>query len=66
MCYYFDDIIKAIDIYSGDILLDEISYKTFKNISIYSILYKNFMGSIPFRIRFDKIDLLNIMLELDI
>ena len=26
MCYYFDDIIRDIDIYFGDILLDEKSY----------------------------------------
>ena len=55
-CYYFDDIMKVIDIYSGDILLDEKSYKTYENILIYDISYKTFMGSTPLRIRFDKID----------
>ena len=55
-CYYFDDIMTVTDIYFSDILLDEKSYKTFKNILIYEILYKTFMGSIPLRIRSDKID----------
>ena len=47
---------KATDIDSGDILLDRKSYKTYKNILIYDISYKTFMGSIPLHIRFDKID----------
>ena len=59
-CYYFDDTIRYIDIYSGNILLDKKSYKTYKNILIYDIQiiisYKTFMGSIPLRIRYDKID----------
>ena len=36
-CYNFDDIMKAINIQSGDILLDEKSYKAYKNIFIYDI-----------------------------
>ena len=36
-CYYFDDIMKAIDIYSEIILLDE---KIYKNILICDISYK--------------------------
>ena len=51
-CYYFDDVMKARDIDSGNILLDE---KIYKNILIYDISYKSFMGSKPFRIWFDKI-----------
>ena len=44
-CYYFDDIMRDIGIHSGDILLDEKSYKTYENILIYDILYsyKTFM-----------------------
>ena len=34
-CFYFDDIIRDKYIYSGDILLDEKSYKTSKNILIH-------------------------------
>ena len=45
--YYFDDIMKARDIDPWNILLDE---KIYKNILIYSISYKNFMGSKPLRI----------------
>ena len=55
-CYHFDDILRAISIYSGDILLDEKSYKTHKKILIYVISYKSFMGLISLRIRFSKID----------
>ena len=55
-CYYFDDIMRALDIHSGDILLDKKSYKALENILIYNISYKIFMGSIPLRIRFGKID----------
>ena len=43
----------AKDIYSGNILLDE---KLYKNILIYDISYKTFLGSKPLRIWFDKID----------
>ena len=55
-CYYFDDIMTVTDIYVSDILLDEKSYKAFKNILIYEISYKTFMSSIPVRIRSDDID----------
>ena len=44
------------DINFNNILLDKKSYKTYKNILIYDILYKTFMGSKPLRIRFDEID----------
>ena len=43
----------ARDIDSGKILLDE---KIYKNILIYDISYKTFMGSKLLRIWFDKID----------
>ena len=43
MCYYFDDIIKDVDIYFGDILLDENIYE---NISVYDISYKTLMSPI--------------------
>ena len=52
-CYYFDDIMKATDIDSENILLDE---KIYKNILIYEISYKTFMVSKPLRIWFDEID----------
>ena len=44
---------KARDFDSGSILLDE---KIYKNISIYYISYKTFIGPKPLRIWFDKID----------
>ena len=53
---YLDDITRAIDIYSGDILLYEKSYKKYGIVLIYGISYKTCVGSIPLRIRFDKID----------
>ena len=52
-CYYFDDIMRVIDIDFNNILLDE---KSYKHLSIYNILYKNFMSKNPLRIWFDKID----------
>ena len=41
------------DIYSGNIFLDE---KLYKNILIYGISYKSFMGLKLLRICFNKID----------
>ena len=38
--YYFDCIMRDTDIYSGDILLHEKSYKTYKTILIYDISKK--------------------------
>ena len=55
-CSYFEDIMRARDIDSGNILLEEKSHKTCENILIYDISYKIFMSSIPMHIRFDKID----------
>ena len=51
--YYFDDIIKDIDINLSNILLDE---KLYENISVYDISCKTSMGPKSLRIRFDKID----------
>ena len=36
-CYYFDDIVKFIDVDLDDILIDE---KSYKNILVYNISYK--------------------------
>ena len=47
---------RDIVIFSGDVLLDEKSYKTYENILIYDISNKNFMGSIPLHITFDKLN----------
>ena len=52
-CYYFDDIMKVIDIYSKNILLEK---KIYKNNLIYDVSNKTFMGSKTLRIWFDKID----------
>ena len=52
-CYYFDDIIKDIDTYLVDTLLDKILYKT---ILVYDISYKTSMAPKPFRIWFNIID----------
>ena len=67
MCYYFDDIMTFKDIHFRDILFDEKSYKKYKNILIYDISYKSFMGSKPLCIRFNKIyGFIKFMMELDI
>ena len=50
-CYYFDDVIKDIDINFTDILLDE---KSCGSTSVYDISNNNFNGSKT--IRFHKID----------
>ena len=55
-CYYLDDITRAIDIYCCDILLYKKSYKKYRIVLINGISYKTCVGSIPLRIRFDKID----------
>ena len=57
MCYYFDDLIKAIDINFKDILLEENLYKeNSKNILIYDISYKTSTDAKPLRIRYDEIN----------
>ena len=53
-CYYFDEIMEARDIDSGNALLDK--KKKNKKISNYDISYKTFIGSKPLRIWFDKVD----------
>ena len=52
-CYYFDDIVASGDIYSVNIQFEK---KLHKNILIFDIAYKTFMGSKPLTIWFDKID----------
>ena len=52
-CYYFDDIMRVIDIEFSDILLNE---KSYENILIYDNSYKTFMGAKPLHIWFEKID----------
>ena len=51
--YYFDFIMKARNIDSGNILLDE---KVYKSNLVHGISYKTFMNSKSLRIWFDKID----------
>ena len=45
--------IKFEDFYFDNILIDE---KSHKNILIYNILYKSFIGAKPLHVRFDKMD----------
>ena len=52
-CNYFDDIIKYVDSYFSDVLLD---VKLYESISVYDLSYKTSTGPKPLRIRFDKID----------
>ena len=52
-CYYLNDIIKVEDFDLDNILTDE---KSYENILVYNILYKNLIDSKSLRIRFDKID----------
>ena len=52
-CYYFDDKMEVEDINVDRNLLDK---KSYKNILIYNILYKNFMCAKPLLIRFNKVD----------
>ena len=52
-CYYFDDMIKIEDFGFDIILLDE---KSYKNILVYGISYKNLIGVKPLRARLNKVD----------
>ena len=52
-CYYFDDIMKVVDIYFDNILLEKKSYEI---ILVYDISYKTVMGARPLRIMFDSVD----------
>ena len=51
--YYFDDIMEIEDINVDNILLDE---KSYKNILLYNIVYKEFMDAKLLRISLNKID----------
>ena len=55
-CYYFEDIIRYIDVDFRDIFSGAKSYKTQEGILVYDISYKTSMGSIPLSIRLDRID----------
>ena len=52
-CYYFDDMIKIEDFGFDIILLDE---KSYKNILVYGISYKNLIGAKPLCARLNKVD----------
>ena len=52
-CYYFHGIIKIEDFNLDIILIDE---KSYENILVYKIPYKNLIDAKPLPIRFDKID----------
>ena len=54
--YYFDDLMRVIEIDFSDILLDEKPYEKYKNIFIYYISSKTFMGVKPLCIWFKKVD----------
>ena len=56
MCYYFDDIMRVRDIDFSDILIDKKTYKTYKNILIYDLSHKPFMGAKPMHRRFNELD----------
>ena len=61
--YYFDDITKLEDFDLDNILIEE---KSHENIFIYDISYKTLIGSKPFQIRFDKIDVITeFMIDID-
>ena len=55
-CYYFDHVMKVIDIYPSNNLLDEKPYKKYENSFLWDISCKSFMGSIPLRIRLNEIN----------
>ena len=56
-CYYFDYIMRVINIDFNNILFDEKAYKKiFEHFLVYDISHKTFMGKKPLRIWFDKID----------
>ena len=53
VCYYFDDIIKDLDINFSNIFLDK---KLYENISVCDISYQTSTSPKPLHVRFDKID----------
>ena len=52
-CYYFDDIIELEDFDLNNILIGR---KSYENIGVYGISYKNFIGTKPMRITLNKIE----------
>ena len=52
-CYFFYDLMRLWAISFSDILSEK---KLYENILIYDISYKTFMGTKSLRIWFDKID----------
>ena len=62
-CYYVDEMIKIKDFNVDNIVTDE---KSYENFLVYDILHKSLINSRTLRIRFDKVDLLEFMMELDI
>ena len=52
-CYYFDDIMRLINIDFSNILLNG---KIYEKILIYDISYKTFTDAKPLHIWFEKID----------
>ena len=62
-CFYFDDMIKIEHFDFNNILVDE---KLYENMLLYNISYKTLIGAKPLRIKFDKINGLELMMELDI
>ena len=52
-CYYFNNIMRVLDIKFYKTSLEE---KSYENILIYDISYKTFMCAKQVRIRFNKID----------
>ena len=52
-CYCFNDIIKFEDFNLDSIWIDE---KSYQNVLVYNISFKNLIAAKPLRIRFDKID----------
>ena len=51
-CYYFKDIIKFEDFDLDNISIDE---KSYKNILVYTFLYKTLIGAKRMRIRFIRV-----------
>ena len=51
-CYYFKDIIKLEDCDLDNISIDE---KSYKNILVYTFLYKTLIGAKRMRIRFIRV-----------
>ena len=66
-CYYFDEIMQVGDFDFDDNLLNKISSEiSYKNVLVYGISYKTFMGAKPLRIRLDQLDVLKFLMELNI